>query len=268
MLDVTGPFAAADPLLGVLVESLATSVESSLSAEVMRRNLSERDDVLAMVAHDLRSPLSAISMSTSLLEQRLAAGTPESGVESRSVKSIARSTQRMSRMVEDLLEVTRTETGRLIVTPQRCSVTAIIAAAVDIARATAPGLQLTTECDPGAPDVLADRDRTLQVLANLVANAAKFTPAGGELMLGCTRSDDRVRFWVRDSGPGIGREDLAKLFDRGFQGQPNDRRGAGLGLYICKTLVEAQGGEKSGSRASRGKARPLLHTARRVAEWP
>jgi signal transduction histidine kinase len=242
VLDVTGPYAAADPLLGVLVESLATSLESSLSAEGLRHNLSLRDEVLAMVAHDLRSPISTISMSANSLEQRLAARAQDRGADSRSVQAIARSTERMSRMVDDLLEVARAEAGRLAVTLRPLSVASIMNTASELARATAPGLQRTIEYAPGAGDVLADRDRTLQVFANLIGNAAKFTPEGGRLTLGCARGADDVCFYVRDSGAGIRYEHLPKVFDRGFQAQSNDRRGAGLGLYICKALVEAQGG--------------------------
>lgn len=220
----------------------ALTFENARRVQSLRNNLLLRDDVLAMVAHDLRSPLSAISMSATSLEQRIAARAHDRGADSRSVQAIARSTQRMSRMVDDLLEVARAEAGRLTVAPQRCSVASLMTASTDLARTTASDLQLTTECDLGAADVLADRDRTLQVFANLIANAAKFTPEGGRITLGCARGADHVRFWVRDSGAGIHREHLVRIFERGFQAQSNDRRGAGLGLYICKALIQAQGG--------------------------
>jgi signal transduction histidine kinase len=229
-------------LAEMLAGYAALTCENAGRVQSLRRNLSLRDDVLAMVAHDLRNPISAISISADSLEQRLAAHAHDAGADSRSVQAIARSTQRMSRMVDDLLEVARAETGRLTVTLQRCSVAELMHACADLAHATAAGLHLVSECDAAAGEVLADRDRTLQVFANLIGNAAKFTPEAGTLTLGCARHGHRVHFWVRDSGPGISREHLARVFERGFQAQSRDRRGAGLGLYICKALVEAQGG--------------------------
>lgn len=226
----------------MLAAYAALACENAQRMRSLRQTLSLRDDVLAMVAHDLRSPLGAIALSASALERRLVGRTREHGMYDRSVQAIARSTERMSRMLDDLLDVGRAETGRLSLTPQRCSAATLVSAASDIAGTAAPRLRLLTECEPDVPDVLADRDRTLQVFANLVGNAAKFTPEGGQLMLGCAREGGGVRFWVRDSGPGIRREHLDKLFERGWQAEPADRRGAGLGLYICKALVEAQGG--------------------------
>ena len=96
---------------------------------------------------------------------------------------------------------------------------------------------------PGAlPPVLADRDRLLQVFSNLLGNALKFTPAGGEIRVGARVEDEQVLFYVRDTGPGIPTELLAHIFDRFWQANRTDRRGAGLGLSIARGIVEAHGG--------------------------
>jgi signal transduction histidine kinase len=114
--------------------------------------------------------------------------------------------------------------------------------AIDSAGPQATRLRLHLEAPGSAPSVLADRDRLLQVFSNLLGNAMKFTPAGGEIWVGARVEDEQVRFHVRDTGPGIPSESLAHIFDRFWQANRTDRRGAGLGLSIAKGIVEAHGG--------------------------
>ena len=103
---------------------------------------------------------------------------------------------------------------------------------------------INTDVPPARPPIDADEERVLQVLENLVGNALKFTPPGGVVTVGAARAEDPawVVFSVRDTGPGIAREHVSRVFDRFYQAQASDRRGSGLGLAICKAIVEAHGG--------------------------
>jgi signal transduction histidine kinase len=110
------------------------------------------------------------------------------------------------------------------------------------AQAQAAGLQVHQELPETLPPVLADRDRLIQVFSNLLGNALKFTPSGGDIRVGAALEGEQVRFYVRDNGPGMPPESLAHIFDRFWQANRTDRRGAGLGLSIVKGIVEAHGG--------------------------
>jgi signal transduction histidine kinase len=154
----------------------------------------------------------------------------------------------MIRIIEDLLDVTRMEAGGLTIEHSRLSAAQVATDAVDAQRglASSRSLELRLELPPELPDIRADRDRLLQVFENLIANAIKFTPAGGRITVGATRQEADVLFWVRDTGPGIAVEDQPHLFDRFWQARSTTGRGgAGLGLPIVKGIVEAHGGRVS-----------------------
>jgi PAS domain S-box-containing protein len=200
-----------------------------------------RDEVLGIVAHDLRNPLSMI-----LLEARLLGGggrQPERRSEQPGLQ-IERAAMRMSRLIQDLLDVTRAESGRLGVEPRRTAAARVVTDAADEQRALAASasLELRLELPPDLPAVLADRDRLLQVFENLIGNAIKFTPPHGCITVGASREEGAVRFWVRNTGPGIAVELQPHLFDRFWQQRTARRGGAGLGLRIVKGIVEAHNG--------------------------
>ena len=158
---------------------------------------------------------------------------------------IVRSSEQMSRLIEDLLDVTRIEAGRLSVSPRPHAAAALVTDAAEAARTTlaAASLELDTACADALPQVLADADRVRQIFSNLIGNAAKFTPPGGRVVLGAARDGDGVRFWVSDTGAGMAESTLDHIFDRFWQARDSDRRGAGLGLAICKGIVDAHGGK-------------------------
>jgi signal transduction histidine kinase len=108
--------------------------------------------------------------------------------------------------------------------------------------AKARGIELSFRMDDHLPPILADRERILQVLGNLLTNALKFTPAGGRIEIAAMAEDAAVRWSVEDTGPGVPPDQLPHLFDRFWQARPSDRRGLGLGLAIVNALVEAHGG--------------------------
>ncbi len=200
-----------------------------------------RDEVLGIVAHDLRSPLGAIFMTAERVARHLELGKVSKDTQE-SVELILRLTQRMGRLVEDLVDIGRMEAGKLVVSPQRVSVQRLVAEAVEQTRPAAAGLELRTELAEAAPDIHADPHRILQVFSNLLGNAVKFTGPGGLITVGARPEHQELLFWVKDTGPGIPEEHQAHLFDRFWQAQRDDRRGAGLGLAISKHLVEVHGG--------------------------
>jgi signal transduction histidine kinase len=177
-----------------------------------------------------------------------------------SVRSMAEvireSAQWMGRIIQDLLDVSRIETGRLALVRGPVSVPSVLDAIQDLMRVQAEnaGVQLVVEPASSLPPLDADRERVLQVLMNLLGNAVKFTPAGGRITVDAAAMDGAspggndgptrkvVRFRVRDSGVGISESHLPHVFDRFWQVHTTGRAGAGLGLAIAKGIVEAHGG--------------------------
>jgi len=147
-------------------------------------------------------------------------------------------------LIQDLLDVARIEASGLSVVPEPQELSTILEEARQLAlpRAREQAVELAIDLPAGLPLVLADRDRVLQVLSNLVGNAIKFTPAGGQVLIEAFAEPGWVRTMVSDTGPGIPDEDQDKVFDRFWQVKRSDRGGAGLGLAIVKGIVEAHGG--------------------------
>ena len=149
----------------------------------------------------------------------------------------------MTRLIGDLVDVSALEAGKLGITRARGDGAKLVAEAVEVFRPSAVAKEITLADEGGAPVMAAfDHDRVLQVLANLIGNAIKFTPSGGTIHVGCAAVADGVRFSVRDTGPGIPEAQLEAVFLRFWQLGAGDRRGLGLGLYIAKGIVDAHGG--------------------------
>lgn len=199
-----------------------------------------RDNVMGVVAHDLRNPLGAILMQASFLRNAGRAGADHTG---EIMTSIERSARRMNRLIQDLLDTTRMEAGRFAIEKRRVDTRPLLVDAVDAQTPLAESdkLELRLETAPILPWLDGDRDRLLQVFENLVGNAMKFTEPGGRITVGAKSDDGAVLFWVSDTGHGVDPADLPHLFDRFWQG-PQSGRGAGLGLSIVKGIVEAHGG--------------------------
>jgi signal transduction histidine kinase len=199
-----------------------------------------REEMLAVVAHDLRNPLNVVMMTTRLISEN---GLPDEkraellGITQRAAK-------RMNRLIEDLLEVVRQESGQMKLDVEEVSVASLIAQTAEMFQAAAVEKSVrfdVRECRPGLI-VRGDAERIMQVLSNLVGNALKFVPRGGSVALECQDQGVDAVFSVADSGPGIAREDLDKLFEKFWQRRRSDRRGVGLGLAIARGIVEAHGG--------------------------
>jgi signal transduction histidine kinase len=216
--------------------------------------LSTRDDFLGMVSHDLRSLLGGIAMNAALLAKH-ASGQGEAGAESlRHTDRIQRFTARMNRLIGDLLDVVSLEAGRMSVSPQPQDAVQLVRDALEIFQLSfsAKGLTLDSHVGAGASLVDFDHERILQVIANLLSNALKFTPVGGRVTLRVAPFESEVRFSVIDTGIGIPAGDLEGIFERFRQVQAKDRRGLGLGLYIARCIVEAHGGNIWAERSETG----------------
>lgn len=211
----------------------------------MQECVAERDRVLGVVAHDLRGPLSSILLRAQLVEKTMVPATPAGAPMRGALVRIADTAMQMDRLIRDLLDLTRMRAGRLEPDLRPWPAAVLVGDAIDEARvqAAARNIQLHEVLAPGLPAVRADRDRILQVFSNLLGNALKFTPPHGEIEVRAWVSGSVVYFAVRDNGPGIRPEHLSMVFDRFWQLQRTDRRGAGLGLGICKWIVEAHGGQ-------------------------
>jgi len=200
-----------------------------------------RDDVLAVVAHDLRNPLNTVTMAIGLMLEN----TPvERTQERRQVEIVRRAADRMNRMIQDLLDVKRMESGRLAIDLRPEDVDVIINDMIEMLRPLAVGSSITLEASipEGLPPVLADSARIQQVLSNLVGNAVKFTPRDGRITVCAEQIEGEIRFGVIDTGPGIPPEQVPHIFGQFWQASSSDRRGIGLGLAIAKGIVEAHKG--------------------------
>lgn len=204
-----------------------------------RRARRQRDEVIAVVAHELRSPLTGIRGTLSLLETAHELGAGERQV----IALGARSTERMARLVDDLLDLELAEAGELRLRRERLDLSALARVAAETAQPAAVdrGVRVRVEAAAGL-HVKGDRDRLLQVFLNLIANAARCSPAGGEVLLRVQAVPEGVRASVLDRGPGVPEDVRGRLFERFARGSERQRAGAGLGLAISRRLVLAQGG--------------------------
>jgi PAS domain S-box-containing protein len=202
-----------------------------------------RDDMIAVVSHDLGNPLSAIRIGTSLLLRSIPVAEQESGGW-KHLDFIRQSAHQMENLINDLLDVKRLEAGKVALQAQALKPPDVVREVLDVFRPIADGrsLELESQCDAGLPYISADQQRLNQVLCNLVSNALKFTAAGGRVTVAARRAEDFVLFSVADTGQGIAPEHILHVFDRFWQGQRIGKKGLGLGLAIARGLVEAHGG--------------------------
>jgi signal transduction histidine kinase len=206
-------------------------------------DLSHRDDFLGIVSHDLRNLLSGIVMSTTLLSD-LAPPSDEGKRTIEAAARIQRYAARMNRLIGDLVDVASIEAGKLSVSLAPGDTSAVIIETNDMFQGLAYDKGLTLESQLAERPLPAsfDHDRMIQVLANLITNAIKFTPAGGTIVVSNERTADGVLISVRDTGLGIAGDKLESVFERFWQVGKADRRGVGLGLYISRCIVQAHGG--------------------------
>ena len=229
-------------IAGELARHGSMAIDNARLYMESQQALRAREEVLAIVSQDLRNPLNAITLASSLLKSSEAI----SGEDREQLDILDLSARRMRALIEDLLDVTRLEGGkRLPIEPAPIGVQSLLDETHELFKAQAASRSITLRCLAGddIPEVYADHNRVLQVLSNLVGNAMKFTLVGGTITLQAERRDGNVLFTVSDTGPGIPRENLDDIFNPYWQGKRAERLGAGLGLPIAKGIVESHRGE-------------------------
>ncbi len=236
------PFAEGDlPLFAELARRASISVDNARLYRESQQAVRAREEVLAIVSHDLRNPLNAVTLGASLLQM----SDSLSPDDREHVDTIVISGKRMSRLIADLLDVTRLEGGkRLPIEPAPVNPAEMLREAEELFRGQAGVASVTMvyEAEELLPPVHADRHRVMQVLSNLIGNSLKFTPAGGSIRTNARPQRDEVLFCIHDTGPGIPKEHLQDIFSPYWQAKRTERMGAGLGLPIAKGIVEAHGG--------------------------
>ncbi len=224
-----------------LASHVAAAVDNAMVYRESRRASQVRDELLGVVSHDLRNPLSAISMCARVLADH----PPEDPSARRDVASaILDSVGAMQRLIQDLLDAATIESGHLRITPELADMAKVAqrAAAMVLEPAVERGVELIVDTQPNLPQVAMDSLRIEQVLANLVGNAVKFTERGGRVSIEVATHPEGVRVAVRDTGFGIPAEALPHIFDRFWHARRSSRTaGTGLGLAIAKGILLAHG---------------------------
>ncbi|HEY4393310.1 MAG TPA: ATP-binding protein [Polyangia bacterium] len=206
-----------------------------------------REDLLAIVSHDLRNPLGVVLASSALLLKSSLPPEPpgKEGRARRQVEAIERAGNRMNRLIRDLLDFAAIQAGHLSVSSHPRDVGMLIREVLDALEPLAAGKSIKL-VDGGAEEsglqISCDHDRVIQLFSNVVGNAVKFTPEGGTVTLRAEPDGSMVRFAVADTGPGISTDELPYVFDRYYQARRRNRDGIGLGLSIARGIVEAHGG--------------------------
>jgi signal transduction histidine kinase len=208
-----------------------------------KNTLSQREQALAMVSHDLKNPSIAITIGIHVMRKRLQEDSLDRSVLLKELAIIEQSAFGIDRMVDALLDIQKITHGKLPVHATKGDICVLLQEGVDLFAPIAANKScfLIGDICPGPLWALFDHDRLLQVLSNLIGNAIKFTPPGGTITLSGQRHDGQVCISVSDNGPGIAEQDQAKLFKEFSQLQEHET-GLGLGLFIAKSIVEAHGG--------------------------
>jgi PAS domain S-box-containing protein len=217
---------------------LNAQLESALA--LAERSTRVRDEVLAVVAHDLRNPVHTILGAAGVVEI-----VPDKEAHDRHVQMIQRAAHKMERLISDLLDAASIESGTLSVRKAPVDLGAVVSEVVELleSQARERSIKVDSEVDSGIPLVSGDHDRLIQVVSNLLGNAIKFTPEGGNVRLRVSRMDDQVVLSIADSGIGINPTNLPHVFERFWRADDSSTKGVGLGLSIASGIIEALGGK-------------------------
>lgn len=230
-------------LADILVSSLADASERyhelECSREHLARNNAQREEMMRVVAHEMRSPLQSM-----LLVAELCQDNPDPDMLARMPGRIARMVQRLLRLIEDLSDLSSIDLGTLSLSPAQIDLPALVRDTVERVQSTTATHRFEIDA-PARLEIRCDANRIEQALTNFLTNAAKYSPEADRVIVRLTDEGSRARVAVRDFGIGIAAEEAPRVFDRYFRTDNGKRRaeGIGLGLYICKALIEAHGGE-------------------------
>lgn len=225
-------------LVRSLADRAALAIDNARLFERAQAAADAREDAVATVAHDLRSPLGAMSVNVSLLHDDLSDAD-----RTRALGRMKRGIEGMQRLINDLLDVTRLEAGAVAVRCRSCDAEVLIGDACDIEHpaAVARSVRLEVQVEPGL-HVHADPDRIAQVIANLVNNAVRYSPEGASVQIAARGAGTDALVSVADEGPGVPKESRDRIFQRFWQSESRQRGAAGLGLAIARAIVELHGG--------------------------
>ena len=223
-----------------------SALENDLARQVLREQqaVRARDDLVAVVSHDLRNPMTVISMLCGMMQKTFSSEGPHTSRRiSSAIDTMQQAAGRMNLLLEDLLDTSKIEAGRYVVKPVALDVSQMFEEAYALLAPLAmeKAIELSFNTEPGL-QINGDPERLFQVLSNLIGNAIKFTPRLGTIDVRAVNSGEEIVFSVRDSGAGIAPEQLPHVFDRYWTQTENNPTGSGLGLYITQGIVQAHGG--------------------------
>ncbi|MGH8416163.1 MAG: ATP-binding protein [Pseudomonas sp.] len=228
-----------------------SALEYDLSRQVLREKdaVHARDELVAVVSHDLRSPLTAIVMQCGMMQRLVVAdASPTSKRLHSAIETLQRATARMTHLLEDLLDISKIEAGRYSISPQPVEVSQLFEDAWSLLTPVAQSkfIDLTFATEPTLK-IMGDPERMFQVLSNLIGNAIKFTPRQGRISVAAVIEGDAAVISVTDSGVGIAPDQVPHVFERYWRIREGNPTGTGLGLYISRGIVRAHGGELTAS---------------------
>jgi signal transduction histidine kinase len=227
-----------------LLQGLASVSATSLHSAMLLRDVSMRDIFISVASHELRTPLTSITGYAELLLHR----DPPNDTRKRWLKNIFDNSQRVNAMVDDLLNVSRIQSGKAGIKLERVKLAFVLEETISLAKESTNRHEFVVDIEPHLPDVFVDRDKLSHVVGNILSNAVKYSPNGGRITLSAHDGHEqhRIVVSVADEGIGIGPEDKEQLFTTFHRIQrPETKgiRGSGLGLYIAKEWMEAMGGK-------------------------
>lgn len=223
------------------------AIENDLARQVLRQHeaVRKRDELVAVVSHDLRNPMTIIIMQCGMMQRLVSKDESKHTVRlSAALGTMEQATARMNTLIADLLDKSKLDAGKYPLKSKPLDVVKLLeeACGLLVTLTSHKNIELNCSSSEGL-SIDADPQRLFQVLSNLLGNAVKFTPSGGRIDLSARQVDGKVQISVRDNGGGIHAVHLPHIFERYWSVRDGNPNGSGLGLYICRSIVQAHGGE-------------------------